>query len=588
MANKKDKKQQHKPGFLKAFIGYYKPYKGMFFLDMFCALCIALADLVFPQLARYSVQNLLPQGRYQTFFMFIAALVVVYLIRWVMQYIVGFYGHAMGVRMEADMRRDIFTHLQKLSFSYYDNTRTGQLMSRVTNDLFEVTELAHHGPEDLFISIVTIVGALIALAFIQWKLALILLVMIPIVILFAIHSRKKMGKVSREVKAQTAVINSNLESSISGVRVAQAFTNEDYEVEKFMEGNQKYRYAKDSYYKVMAFFNSGMDFMTNMIYVVALGFGGYFIFQGEMEPLDLLTFTLYINTFLTPIRKLTAFAEQYTAGIAGFERMQELMSTEPEIQDRKNAVELGDVQGRILFDNVSFSYDRKDGHDVLSHVSLDIEPGQMVALVGPSGGGKSTLCQLIPRFYDVIEGSVSVDGHDVRDVTLNSLRENIGIVQQDVFLFAGTINDNIRYGNTVASEEEIIEAAKHAEIHDFILSLPDGYETNVGERGVMLSGGQKQRIAIARIFLKNPPILILDEATSALDTQTELKIQKALDTLARGRTTLVIAHRLSTIQNANEIIVVGESGILERGTHDELLAADGEYAKLQNTQKAMA
>ena len=577
-ANKK------KQGKLQAFVSYYKPYRGMFFLDMFCALCIALADLVFPQLTRYSVENLLPGGQYRAFFLFIAGLVGIYLLRWLMQYIVGYIGHIMGVRMEADMRRDIFTHLQKLSFRYYDNTRTGHLMSRVTNDLFEITELAHHGPEDLFISVITLGGALIALGMIQWKLTLVLLVMIPLILFFAVFLRKNMNKVSRQVKSKTATINANLESSISGVRVAQAFANESYEIDKFMSGNDQYRLAKDSYYKVMATFNSGIDFMTNLMYVVALGYGGFLIFRGEMKTLDLLAFTLYINTFLSPIRKLTNFAEQYTAGIAGFDRMQELMAVEPEIQDRKNAVDLQHVQGHIRFDDVSFSYDRTDDHAVLNHINLDIQPGRMLALVGPSGGGKSTLCQLIPRFYDVLDGSVSIDGQDVRDITLHSLRANIGIVQQEVFLFAGSIRDNIRYGNIAADDNEIIEAAKQAEIHDFILTLPEGYDTNVGERGVMLSGGQKQRIAIARIFLKNPPILILDEATSALDTQTELRIQRALDALAKGRTTLVIAHRLSTIHNADEIIVVGQTGILQRGNHESLLQEGGEYAHLYNAQ----
>ena len=481
------------------------------------------------------------------------------------------------------MRHDLFAQLQRQSFTFFDQIRTGHLMSRVTNDLFEITELAHHGPEDLFISLVTLTGAFVALFFVQWKLALILLILVPLVIGFTIFQRKFMTRSSREVKKKTAGINAEIESSISGVRVSKAFANEAFEAEKFENANNRYRGAKNKFYLAMAVFHSGLEFAIVLMNVLVIGVGGYFIMQGEMDYVGLMTFTLYVNSFLAPIRRIGAFMESYEGGMAGFERFVELMRMEPDIKDAPDAVPLKDVQGDIRFEHVDFSYNGS-GTNVLRDVNLHIPAGKTVALVGPSGGGKSTLCQLIPRFYDVNRGEILFDGLDVKHIQLSSLRQNIGIVQQDVFLFASTIRENIRYGNMTASDEEVERAAKLADIHDFIMTLPDGYDSNVGERGVLLSGGQKQRIAIARIFLKNPRVLILDEATSALDSTTEARIQQALDRLAHGRTCLIIAHRLSTIQNADEIIVIDEEGIRERGTHEALMAQHGVYEELYRIQ----
>jgi ATP-binding cassette subfamily B protein len=457
-------------------------------------------------------------------------------------------------------------------------------MSRVVSDLFEIVELAHHGPEDLFISLVTFVGALVAMVSIEWRLALILAVTFPLIVLFMGRRRQSLSHTALEVKKKTAVINANLESSISGVRVTRAFANEGYEIQKFEEGNKLYRSAKGLSYRAMAVFHAGMEFGTTILNVVVIGAGGWFVMRGSIDYADLIAFTLYVNAFIQPIKRLVSFVEQYTTGMAGFERFIELMRVEPEIADRPGAVDLGKVSGNIRFDDVSFSYE--NDVSVLRHIDLNIPAGSTVALVGPSGGGKSTLCRLIPRFYEIAEGAVTIDGADIRDIKLASLRERIGIVQQDVFLFADTIKENIRYGKLDATDEEIAEAAKRAHIHEFIASLPEGYETNVGERGTLLSGGQKQRISIARIFLKNPPILILDEATSALDTTTELQIQRSLEELSRGRTSLVIAHRLSTIMNASEIVYIDDEGIRERGTHAELLAKGGLYAALYEAQFA--
>ena len=581
------RERMKRSGYLRIFASYYKPHWKLFALDMTCALLICVVDLLFPMVSRWSMQTLLPQGMFRVFFAVMAALALAYVLKGCFYYIVTFWGHLLGVRMEADIRRDLFSHMQDLSFSFYDKTRTGQLMSRGTGDLFEITELAHHGPEDLFISSVTILGAFCIMLTIRWELALVVFAVIPIFVVFTSLTRKKMMRASTEVKAKLAGINGEVESSISGMRTAKAFANEDAESAKFNAANDQFRGAKRGYYKIMAFYQSGMEFFMGILSVLVIAFGGFLIMEGKMDFIDLTTFALYVTTFITPIRKLSAFVEQFMQGMAGFKRFVELMRLEPEIQDAPDARDLTDVKGDILVDAVTFRYE-SSAEPVLEHVTLHVQPGETVAVVGPSGGGKSTLCQLIPRFYDVTEGRILVDGQDVRDLRQSSLREQIGIVQQDVFLFAGTIYDNIRYGRPDATEAEIIEAAKRAEIYDDILEMPDGFQTQVGERGVMLAGGQKQRVSIARIFLKDPPILILDEATSALDSVTEARIQGAFDELARGRTTLIIAHRLSTIRSANRIIVIDGCGIQEEGTHEELMAKGGEYAQLYQAQKTVA
>ncbi len=564
------------------FLSFFKPHLGLLLLDLTSALGIALVDLSFPLLTRYGLQTLIPAGRYRFFAVMMLALLLAFIVRSLLQYVVTYWGHLLGVRMEADMRSILFSHLQTLSFSFYDHARTGHLMSRVVSDLFEIVELAHHGPEDLFIALVTLVGSFIAMLLIRWQLALILLIMIPLIVLITVLTRRRMADASAKVKEKTAVINADLENAISGVRVAKAFTNEDYEVEKFEAGNRTYRDAKRGFYQAMAIFNGGMELSTSTLNMVVIAIGAIFLVNGMMTLTDLLTFTLFVNSFLTPIRKLVSFFEQYANGMAGFRRFLQLMRLEPDIVDTPDAISLPQVKGNVRFDQVSFSYDGQ--HEVLHQVSLDIQAGQKVALVGPSGGGKTTLCQLLPRFYDVSHGRITVDQYDIRQVTLLSLRRQIGIVQQDVFLFAASVRDNIRYGRIDATDEEIIAAAKKAEIHDFIETLPEGYDTEVGERGARLSGGQKQRISIARIFLKNPAILVLDEATSALDTNTEIKIQRSLDKLAEGRTSLVIAHRLSTIRNADKIVYIDDEGIQEEGTHEALLKKGGRYARLYEAQ----
>jgi ATP-binding cassette subfamily B protein len=574
-------------GYLSIFISYYRPHLKLFVLDMVCALCICLVDLAFPFVSRLSMQQLLPQRMFQAFFIVMAVLVGAYVLKSIFYYIITYWGHLLGVRMEADIRRDLFAHMQKLSFSFYDKNRTGQLMSRVTGDLFEITELAHHGPEDLFISSVTLLGAFVIMLTIRWQLALVVFAVVPLFVLFTVFSRKRMMRASTEVKAKLAGINGEVESSISGMRTAKAFANEDAEQEKFRRANDQFRGAKRGYYKAMATYQSGLEFCMGIMSVLVIAFGGFLIMRGGMDYVDLITFSLYVTTFITPVRKLSAFVEQYMQGMAGFKRFVELMQVEPDIQDAPDARDIGAVKGDILVDDVTFRYE-PDAEPVLRHVTLHIHPGETVAVVGPSGGGKSTLCQLIPRFYDVSEGRILVDGQDVRQLKQHALRENIGIVQQDVFLFAGTIYDNIRYGRPDATQAEIVEAAKKAEIYDDILEMPDGFQTQVGERGVLLSGGQKQRISIARIFLKNPPILILDEATSALDSVTEARIQSAFDQLAKGRTTLIIAHRLSTIRSAGRILVIDHAGIEEEGTHQELMERGGEYAKLYQAQKSVS
>ena len=576
-------KEMKNKGHIAIFLSYYKPHMKLFLIDMCCALGISLVDLAFPWASRRALNELLPQNLYTAFFTVMAILLGAYLLRAGMQYVVAYWGHIMGVRIEADIRRDLFEHIQTLSFSFYDKNRTGQLMSRATSDLFEITELAHHGPEDLFISCVTLVGAFCLMLTIQWKLALVVFAVVPIFVVFTIIQRKRMMKASLLQKQTMAGINGQLESSISGMRTAKAFANENQEEQKFKAANEAFKGAKKGYYKAMATYHAGLEFALPVMNILTIAVGGWFIMRGELDFVDLVTFTLYIATFLTPVRKLAAFVEQFLNGMAGFKRFVELMRVEPDIQDAPNARTLDTVQGDIDIDDVSFHYE--DGPAVLDHVTLHIPKGETVAVVGPSGGGKSTLCQLIPRFYDVTGGRILVDGQDVREVKQRSLRRNIGIVQQDVFLFAGTIFDNIAYGRPGATPEEVYDAARRAELYDDVMAMPDGFQTYVGERGVMLSGGQKQRVSIARVFLKDPPVLILDEATSALDTVTEQRIQGAFDELAKGRTTLIIAHRLSTVKNAGRIAVIDDNRVVELGTWEELVEQGGEFARLCRAQK---
>lgn len=573
---------EQNPSKFRRFIRFYGPHRKLFALDMACATLITAIDLAFPLVTRYSMYNLLPDKAFGAFFTLIGFMVLFYALRSVFSYIVTYWGHDLGIRMEADMRRDLFTHIQQLSFKFFDQNRTGHLMSRITTDLFDITELAHHGPEDLFISIVTIVGSIAIMLTLNWKLALVLLVLVPVGITFTILQRKRMMSASRRVKERTSDINASLETSISGARMTKAFTNEDYEVQRFNEGNDRFRRAKVEFYSALAIFLSGAEFFMNLFSVAVIAVGGVLIMQGNMDYIDLITFTLYVSIFLQPIRKLTQFMELFASGMAGFSRYCEIMQEQPEIIDSPGARPLTNVRGDIEFRDVSFSYDNKTR--VLRHLGLSIEAGKTLALVGPSGGGKTTLCHLIPRFYEATEGKILIDGIDIKDVTLESLRANIGIVSQDVFLFNGTIRDNIRYGKLDATDEEVMIAARRAEIHDMIMAMEQGYETEIGERGARLSGGQKQRVSIARIFLKNPPVLILDEATSALDSVTESRIQRSFEELSRGRTTLTIAHRLSTVLHADEIIVIDEDGIKERGKHEELIYGGGLYATLYKTQ----
>ncbi len=570
-------------GKLKRFLAYYKPHKGLLILDLSCAVIVSAIDIAYPMLTQYILRTLLPEMAINSALMrvFVSLIVfafAMYIVRSFLIYVINYWGHLLGIRMEADIRRDIFSHLQELSFSFFDQVRTGKLMSRLTTDLFEITELAHHGPEDVLISAATILGAFTAMMFVEWRLALALLCIVPVAIFYVIRLRLNMRNASLKVKERVAEINADIESSISGARVAKAFTNESHEQDKFDKGNERFVHAKDSYYRYMALFNSGMEFFIAMFNLVVLAFGGYLIYKSSLDPVSLVTFTLYIAAFIQPLKRIASFAEQYILGMAGFSRFCEIMDVEPEIKDKPNACDLEHVRGDICFHDLTFAYG--SGRSVLSHIDLDIPAGKTLALVGPSGGGKTTLCHLIPRFYEQRSGSITIDGFDTRDVTIRSLRKNVGIVQQDVFLFASSVMENIRYGRIDATDAEVIEAAKRAHIHEEIMQFPDGYDTQVGERGLMLSGGQKQRVSIARLFLKNPPILILDEATSALDTMTEHDIQHSFEELSKGRTTLVIAHRLSTVKHADEIVVLDEQGIRERGAHDELLDSGGLYAQL--------
>ena len=568
---------------LRIFAQYLAGHKRLFFLDMGCSVCVALVDLVFPWVSRLSMYRLLPDKRYGAFFAVMALLAAAYVVKAALNYVIVVFGHRMGVLVEADMRRDIFEHMQKLSFSFYDRHRTGVLMSHITSDLFEVTELAHHGPENLLICSLTFVGSMLVMLAVNWKLALALALVITLSLWFTLAQRAAMRRANVEVKRKTADIYAAIESSISGIRTAKAFANEDRESEKFDRANALFRSAKTEYYRAMACFQSGMEFTGGIAQVVAIAVGGLLIMRGEMSYVDLITFSLYISVFISPIRRLTQFSEIYMQGMAGFGRFLEIMNTEPAVTDAPDAKELKDVRGEVEYRDVCFSYG--NGVEVLKNVSFRVPPGGSLALVGPSGGGKTTLCSLLPRFDDVTGGAVLVDGQDVRTLTQESLRRNIGVIQQDVFLFAGTVRENIRYGRPDASDKEVVEAAVRAEIHEEILLMPDGYDSFIGERGVMLSGGQKQRVAIARVFLKNPKILVLDEATSALDTVTEQRIQASFDELSRGRTTITIAHRLSTVRNADCIAVVEDEHIVEMGSHDELLAKNGVYAALCRAQQ---
>ncbi len=569
---------------LLIFLSYFKNHKKLFAVDMLCACMIAAVDLAFPMITRLALYEMLPQGLYRTFFLVMAVVIVCYVLRAGLNYIVCYFGHTFGIRVEADIRADLFGHMQRLSFDFYDRNRTGQLMSRLTSDLFELTELAHHGPEDVLTSTLTIVGALIAMACLQWKLALVVGLMIPVFLIAIWTMRRSMSRASRTVKQKTGHINTEIETSLSGIRTAKAFGNENLENDRFTAANTEYKTSKRLFHKAMGRFNSTMELFLSSLNVVVILVGGAIIMSDGMGYEDLLTFVLYVGTFVGPMRRLSSFSELFANGFAGLNRFVDIMRTEPSVQDKPDARDLTDVQGAIRVENVTFAYD--GDLEVLQDVSLEVAPGETVAVVGPSGGGKTTLCQLVPRFYDVTEGRITVDGCDIRDVTQLSLHKNIGIVQQDVFLFADTIFENIRYGKPDATREEVIRAAQQAEIYEDILAMPQGFDTYVGERGTLLSGGQKQRVAIARIFLKNPPILILDEATSALDSVTEAKIQRAFDNLAVGRTTLIIAHRLSTIRAAHRIVSIADGRIAECGTHEELLNRGGIYAELYRTQNA--
>ncbi|MDY3930610.1 MAG: ABC transporter ATP-binding protein [Erysipelotrichaceae bacterium] len=567
----------------RMFLRYFKPHMKLFVIDIICAVMVALIDLAFPLVSRYAMKNMLPNKEYRLFFILMISMIGFYVLRSVCQYVMTYWGHTFGTYVEADLRNDLFQHLQTLDFDFYDQNRTGQLMSRLTGDLFSMTELAHHGPEDLIISVLTIVGALIFMFRMQWKLAVIILILLPISVLVVMRNRKAMAATSVSNKKRLAEISADIESGISGVRTSKAFANEEVDYDRFDASNKAYSRSKSNYYKAMANFNSSQEFFMSITPVVVIMAGGVLIMKGEMNYVDLITFTLFANSFITPIRKLAQFAEVFTDGVAGLSRFYDLMQVKPDIVEKPDAKDLVVTDGTIDFDHVSFQYN--SSRQILSDITLHVNSGEKLAIVGQSGGGKTTLCSLIPRFYDVTSGAIRIDGTDIRDVTKHSLRSSIGVVQQDVFIFADTIKENIRYGRPAASDAQIVAAAKMAEIYDDIMEMPDGFDTYVGERGVRLSGGQKQRISIARIFLKNPKILILDEATSALDTITEQKIQASFDKLAVGRTSLVIAHRLATVKDADRIVLIDEGKIAEMGTHQELLAKNGEYARLYNTQK---
>ena len=569
---------------IKKFIHYYGPYKAVFFIDLICAAVISLVDLAYPQILRTMTKTLFTQDKdiiLHALPVIAASLFVMYIVQSLCKYYVTYQGHMMGAKMERDMRRELFDHYQELSFSYYSRNNSGQMMSKLVSDLFDISEFAHHGPENLFISLVKIVGAFIFLVFINKKLALPLILLVIVMFVFSFRQNAKMQETFMENRRKIGDVNASLQDTLSGIRVVQSFANEDIERAKFKKSNEAFLVSKRDNYHCMGSFMSSNLFFQGMMYLVTLVYGGYLIAQGEMQTADLAMYALYIGIFISPIQILVELMEMMQKGLSGFRRFLDVMETESEIRDADNAAELTDVKGHVRYDHVSFHYS-DDETPVLSDISIDIPAGKSIALVGPSGSGKTTICSLLPRFYDVTGGSITVDGKDIRGLTLKSLRSQIGMVQQDVYLFDGTIKDNIAYGKPGASDEEIIKAAKCASIHDFIMELPDKYDTYVGERGTRLSGGQKQRISIARVFLKNPPILILDEATSALDNESERWIQKSLEELSKNRTTITIAHRLSTIRDADEIIVITEEGIAERGTHAELLEKNGLYAAYYN------
>ncbi len=562
---------------IKEFVKYYKPYKKLFFMDLLAALLFAICNLVYPMITRDIMNEVVPNKDLRMLVIFGFTLLFIFIIKAFLNHFMQYWGHVVGVRMQADMRSEVFTHLQKLPNSYFDNHKTGVTMSRIINDLMDISELAHHGPEDLFISIVMFIGSFIILLNINIPLTIIIFAILPFVIIFAARQRKRMQNAFMETRVTTGEVNATLENSIAGMKVTKSFCNEEEELNKFNDRNNIFKSARQTAYRVMADYFSGMNLFMDLLELVALVAGGYFTYLGEINLGDFAAYILYVKMFIEPIKKLINFTEQYQNGMTGFERFMEIIEEDME-KEAKNPVELKNVRGNIEIDNVSFTYE--DKKQVLKNLDLSIEAGRTVALVGPSGGGKTTLCNLIPRFYDFEEGDIRIDGKSIKNISLKSLRKNIGVVQQDVFLFTGTIKENILCAKPDASEEDIIAAAKKARIHDFIESLPEGYDTYIGERGVKLSGGQKQRISICRVFLKNPPIIILDEATSALDNVTEREIQKSLEELSKDRTNLVVAHRLSTIKNADEIVVLSDSGIVERGTHNELINNGGVYSKL--------
>lgn len=571
---------------LKKLLSYYKPYKLLFFSDMFFAMLGAAITLILPLIVRYITNEVVyfdSHKALETILILGAIMIALVLIELGCNYFMVYYGHMMGVKMEANMRRDIFSHYQKLSFTFFDNRKVGELLSRVTSDLFEITELLHHGPEDVIISLIKLVGAFFILIYINVPLTIVTFIFIPIMLVFAIHFNRKMKRAFKKNRERIGDINTQIEDSLAGVRVVKSFANEEIEIEKFQEGNRNYIASKKTSYQYMAGYHSGVGAMTTMITVIVLLVGVYLMTKGRLAATDLITFLLYVNNFIDPLKKLINFTEMFQNGYSGFERFMEILEIEPDIQDKKNAIAVGTLSGDIAFENVSFRYE-SNNETVLNHIDLQVKAGEYMALVGASGVGKTTLCSLIPRFYEVSEGSIRIDGIDIRDMKLSDLRTQIGIVQQDVYLFAGTVMENIRYGKPDASDEEVIEAAKRANAHDFIMSFPDGYHTDIGQRGVKLSGGQKQRLSIARVFLKNPPILIFDEATSALDNESELVVQQSMEELAKNRTTFVIAHRLSTIRNAKRILVLTERGIEEEGTHEELIQKNGAYSALYQMQ----